>query len=118
MKRYAAIGEASKALGVSTPTMRRWERNGTAERSMPRMRHGSHRERCDHSEEQNREFHGVSLWGGRLWLWLQNRNETSLNEAGIQHKAPYGEVWRSLDERTRVMNRVTHDFFHASIAFR
>ena len=29
MNRYAAIGEALEALGVSIPTVRRWERKGT-----------------------------------------------------------------------------------------
>ena len=29
MNRYGTIGEASETLGVSTPTVRRWERAGT-----------------------------------------------------------------------------------------
>ncbi|KAF0113089.1 MAG: hypothetical protein FD149_2245 [Rhodospirillaceae bacterium] len=32
----------------------------------------------------------------------QDRNETSLNAAGIQHTAPHGEVWRRLEERFRL----------------
>ncbi|KAF0110684.1 MAG: hypothetical protein FD149_2622 [Rhodospirillaceae bacterium] len=42
MKRYAAIGEVSEALGVSISPLRGWERDGTGipERTaMPRMRH-------------------------------------------------------------------------------
>ena len=38
-----------------------------------------------------REFHGGSLWRGRLWSRLQDQDKTVLGEAGIQHKATYGE---------------------------
>jgi hypothetical protein len=35
-------------------------------------------------EKLRREFHGVSLWRGKLWLWLQNQSETILGEAEIK----------------------------------
>jgi hypothetical protein len=42
------------------------------------------RECGDQPEEHGREFHGVSLWRGRLWLDAQASGETGLDEAASQ----------------------------------
>ena len=42
------------------------------------------RERRDQPEEDGREFHGRSLWRGRLWPASQDAGETGLDEAGSQ----------------------------------
>lgn len=44
---------------------------------------GSGFERRHQSEKLRREFHGVSLWRGRLWPWAHAQDETGLSEAGI-----------------------------------
>jgi len=88
MDRYVSIGEASEALGCA-----RCAAAVGARMDVPGMRPDprSRRERGDQPEEPGREFRSISLWRGRLWRAPQ--------EAVIQRKAAYRQLWLSLDER-------------------
>jgi uncharacterized protein (DUF1778 family) len=75
------FGEAADAAGGGfTVDSSGMDVSGMRRETRPR------RERRDQFDEYGREFHGVSLWRGRLWPWAQAEGETGLNEAGIQQR--------------------------------